>query len=368
MYKVLFVDNSNYFTGAFKSMLQIAGNAKETDYVFCMPESSKATILLKNKGYTVYPINFREINKSFSIVIYPLFLLINTVKLLRIVKQERIQIVHMNDMYNLLGVVLKVFYPKIIVVYHARLVKNSYIKPIYSLLVWLLKKNVNKIIAVSEAVKKDFGAPNNLDVVYDALNVCTSDSSLCDENNDDKLTILYMANFVPGKGHLDALEALSYIIIKNPEIKILMVGNVIESSENYYHQVLECVKERQLDNHVTIKTDIISTEEIYRSADIFLNLSRSESFSFTTLEALCQAAAVIASDVGGIPELFEDGEGGILVEVGNIPMIVEALEKLISDKGLRDSVRLRGQQYAREKFSLSRQTHQIQAIYESLLA
>ena len=82
--------------------------------------------------------------------------------------------------------------------------------------------------------------------------------------------------------------------------------------------------------------DIDELKHIYRVCDIFVMPSYTEGVPRTVLEAMSNGLAVVATRVGGIPEVVEDNGSGIIVERRNVDELKNALRKLILDRSLRE--------------------------------
>ncbi len=103
------------------------------------------------------------------------------------------------------------------------------------------------------------------------------------------------------------------------------------------------------------------------SIDIFVMSSRSESFPNALLEAMACGCCVIGSDVGGIPELIEDGQSGLLFRSGDAADLSEKLASVLSDTALRRRLASNAAARAAHKFSMEQAVARIEHIYTSLL-
>lgn len=109
-------------------------------------------------------------------------------------------------------------------------------------------------------------------------------------------------------------------------------------------------------------------EPIFKSWDILAMPSLTEAFPMAALEAMGHGLPIIATNVGGLPELVEDGRTGYLVPPSNHQALAKALRALIVDTKLRQEMGAAGCRRVRESFSVDRMVAQTTAIYESLLA
>ena len=170
---ILIVDNSNDLTGAFKSIRAMTVALKgDFNFFYCLPKNSTLANELRSANVQVITLPFLEIQKSARIILYLPYLIYNTIRIISYCKKNKIEILHINDLYNMCGVLAKMFNPSIRLIYHVRLMRNSYVRAMYTFFAKRIAKRADTIVAVSEAVKKDLsdlGIESAL--IYDALTV-----------------------------------------------------------------------------------------------------------------------------------------------------------------------------------------------------
>jgi glycosyltransferase involved in cell wall biosynthesis len=107
--------------------------------------------------------------------------------------------------------------------------------------------------------------------------------------------------------------------------------------------------------------------DILRAADIFTLPSQYEGNPMSVMEAMAAGLPVVASRVGGIPELVEDEQMGMLIPVDSEPCLVQAFQALISNAPLRQQMGQAALQRARERFDIRNTVRQYESLYETLL-
>jgi L-malate glycosyltransferase len=105
---------------------------------------------------------------------------------------------------------------------------------------------------------------------------------------------------------------------------------------------------------------------VLASLDISVLLSSSESLSNSILESMAAGVPVVATAVGGTPELVKDGETGFLIPLGDKQKLVETLVRLVRDPALRVQCSARSRQFARERFHISEVSRRFEQLYLSL--
>jgi glycosyltransferase involved in cell wall biosynthesis len=107
--------------------------------------------------------------------------------------------------------------------------------------------------------------------------------------------------------------------------------------------------------------------EVLAAADIFVLASHSEGNPLSLMEAMAAGLPVVATAVGGVPELIADRASGLLVTPGNVDGLVAAMLKLLQDEETRWMMAAAAAHYAKEAFSASRMAQGYMELYERLL-
>jgi glycosyltransferase involved in cell wall biosynthesis len=145
-------------------------------------------------------------------------------------------------------------------------------------------------------------------------------------------------------------------------MKLLIVGSgeLFPDIENQRQQLgisEDCVLE-------PAKVEVV---DWLRAMDIFVLSSDSESFPNALLEAMACGCCVVGSNVGGVPELIQDGENGLLFRSGDVNDLVAKLTGVIQSRELRDRLGSNAARTARESFSIGIAVRKTESLYEELL-
>ncbi len=106
----------------------------------------------------------------------------------------------------------------------------------------------------------------------------------------------------------------------------------------------------------------------YAALDAFLLPSGNEGTPVTAIEALAAARPVVATRVGGLPDVVRDGTDGFLTEVGDVDALVDALERLARDPEQRAAMGAQARERVIERYAVERLVDDVDALYRSLLA
>lgn len=362
---ILIIDNSTAFTGAFKCALSEAELlSEEHRFVFVLNSNSSLIQLLREKGITVYTLPMVEIKRSVGVLLlYPFALLRNTFSLLNIIRKEKVDIMQVNDFYNLLGVMSKIFGFKGKLLTYVRFLPNVMPGPLRKLWVNCGLRYSHRVIAVSDAVLNQLPEHTKAVRVYDPAQL-TEKIPEKDYAVNDTISILYLANYIQGKGQDAALEAFAQAYQKNDSIKLTFMGGDmgLEKNKEFKHKLELRTQELELGNVVQFTPFNSNVEQSIKDADIVLNFSEAESFSMTCLEAAFYGTTLIASRCGGPEEIIEHGRTGITVPVKDINAMRDAILTLAADTELRKQYAEAGKEYVRNKFNIETYKRQMRQI------
>lgn len=173
-----------------------------------------------------------------------------------------------------------------------------------------------------------------------------------------------VAMFRGSKGHDLLLEAFEHLRLTFPEARLLLVGDGIRRQ-----WVESLARERGLVGSVTFTGFREDVPDLLSAMDCFVLAStRTEGVPQSLLQALAAGVPVVASAVGGIPEVIEDGATGLLVPPGDSKALAEAIRAVLTDP---QSARRRaeaGRALVSEKFSRARAVERLTTLYRELIA
>lgn len=365
--RILIVENSLAYTGAYKSIKSIIDSlSKEFNFYWILPKGSKIiTNDLENLNY----LNFIEIGKNWKILIYLPFLFWNSIKMLRIIRKNEIKILHINDLYNLTGILVKLLYPKIKLIYHIRLLSNSYLGMLYKWFVYLIIRYADQVICVSEIVSRQLPDSRTKIIIYDSLPGKEKYPPKNEIKKTEVIKILYIGNLIKGKGQDLALKAFSKAIKIKEDLTLTFVGGNMnkQKNNNYYKYLNSLAIKLNVDKYINFLHFNSDIEELIKKYDIVLNLSESESFSMVCLEALYYGTPLIASNSGGPKELFENGKSGILVPNKDPDAAAEAIANLAKNDELRYLLSIEGKKFVKQKFDMKASSLRLRNVYNRLL-
>lgn len=245
-------------------------------------------------------------------------------------------------------------------------------------LTWFfLKYFCGKIIAVSENARqfyiKHWGAPGNkIITLYNGINLSHfKESTMLDVVEkkrslnlpSDGILFTTVAVLREPKGIQYMLKAVPEILKKEPNFYYLVVGD-----GNHAGHLKEITRSLKIEEHVIFTGQRTDIREILAISDAFVLPTLTEALPTVLIEAMAAQKAIIASTVGGIPEMVIEGVNGLLVQPGNSTQLEKACIQLAQDKVLRDMMGKQGYGIAFNKFNLDTLIRNLSNEYEEAIA
>lgn len=309
-------------------------------------------------------------------------------KLIRVMKENNIKIVHTHLWgANLWGrIAAKIAnIPVVIATEHNTDIWKS---NIYFTLDKLLSYCCDKIIAVSESVKEFYVGkginPRKIEVVYNGIMIegpqshpsttafdklrallgasQTPESILKQEFGirNDEMVLAIIGRLVPQKGHKYLFEALS-LLNGYCKIKLLVIGDgPLKEDLQSTARALQ-LKDKAI--FTGLRKDVL---DLLKITDIVILPSLREGLPIIALEAMASKLPVIATKVGGNPEVIVDNHTGILIPSQNTVALVKAIERLAKDKALRAHLGENGYTRLKEHFSAEKMVQATEGLYQKI--
>jgi N-acetyl-alpha-D-glucosaminyl L-malate synthase BshA len=175
---------------------------------------------------------------------------------------------------------------------------------------------------------------------------------------DEQVLLIHSSNLRPVKRIDLLLETVAHLKkARGESFKLLVLAG------SCFAPFVEVVRRLGLENSIIVRENITDIEDYVQAADIGVYTSASESFCLSILEGMFFSCPSVSTSVGGIPEVIEDGESGLLVASGNSLDLAAAIDRLIEDKRLRLKLGSSAKAQARQKFSAEVIVPQYEALY-----
>jgi sugar transferase (PEP-CTERM/EpsH1 system associated) len=295
-------------------------------------------------------------------------------KLANLLKKERIQILHLHNstafFYGVIaGKVAGV--PAIVYTEHARDVFPNVRVKIADKILSLF---TDKVIVVADFLKKNLVRyerfnPSKIMTIYNGIDEARF--RLKKEPAEIKRElgipafnriIGIVARLDPIKNHKSLITAMHTVIKEFPSTALLIIGDGPLRDE-----LVSFVRERRLEEHIKflgIRNDV---PRLLSVLDIFVLCSVSEGLPLTLLEAMAAGKPIIATNVGGIPEVVDHNSNGLLIPPDDTEALSDAIVELLRDREKAGKLGMMAKRKFESNFSLSTMVKKYEEVYDSLL-
>lgn len=212
--------------------------------------------------------------------------------------------------------------------------------------------------SIGNIIESFVGKRNNIRILYNPCPIISDNKNIYVKEKQ----ILFSGTLSEGKGYHILIEAFAIISKKYPEWKIVFAGDG------------EIQKANKLAEEFGIKqqcmflgwVDGAVKDKVFRETSIFCLPSYAEGFPMAVLEAWAYGLPVIATPVGGIPDVGIDGENMLLFNPGDVEKLSKQLDLLISNDVLRSKIEIESQKFAKYEFNMQTINKQLGGIYKEL--
>lgn len=194
-------------------------------------------------------------------------------------------------------------------------------------------------------LKKEFGLEEDVKIVLTAGRIITGSKNMLKE-----------------KGMINLIEAFSRLSPRFPKMRLLIgvakaTDNLKEEFANAYEMLLGYIKIHNIEDKTIVKMfELDQMPNIYRSTDILvLPAEKNETLGQIFIEAMACGLPVIGAKTGGMPEIISDTYNGFLVQPNDPIILAQKIERILTDKALRNRFIRAGHKTVEEKFTGEKQ-------------
>ena len=241
----------------------------------------------------------------------------------------------------------------------------------------VLLRRRDRVVAVGEAVRQalihnEGIAPGRVDVIYNGIPLERFDLRLTTSQRmairteiglePDDLMLIQVARLDYLKDHATAIRTVERLVSRKGNARLVLVGEGPERAT-----IENLVRDRGLEGHVKflgLRTDV---PRLLAAADIALLTSISEGIPLTLIEAMAAGLPVVATRVGGVPEVVVDGETGLLAPAGDDRALAELVCRLVATPDLLDRPRRQGTRAARSRYFREPDARRYRRVYGEML-
>jgi glycosyltransferase involved in cell wall biosynthesis len=179
-------------------------------------------------------------------------------------------------------------------------------------------------------------------------------------------TIVLVGRLSSAKGQNTAIDATALLAAQGRRVVLELVGDVFRGYEAVRDQLREQAERLGVADRVVFTGFVADPTAAYLRADVVVVPSLIESFGMVAVEACAQARPVVASSIGGLPEVVVDGSTGLLIPPRDPQALAAAVATLLDDPALARRLAVAGAERVRSEFSFEHMARGICAAVEAL--
>jgi glycosyltransferase involved in cell wall biosynthesis len=311
-----------------------------------------------------------------SVAIWLMFFFPAVVLLSRVIRRYRAEVVHVNGILNLqVALAAKIAGAKLVL--HVNDVRDlGLLKPP---LRFLLLRLSDWVVMASAAAWNNWlgdgcGEPANVSVLYPPVDtqVFHPDQNGVEAKRelgigpDDKVVGI-VGNMNPVKGYEVFLTAAEMTRDMVPGVRFLIVGQTLDTQVGYWHSVQSLLQSLGLEKDVVLAGKRTDVAWMMSAMDVFVLTSRFEAAPIVLLEAAACGKPIVATRVGGVPELVSEGETAILVPPDDPGSVAEAVVRLLNNAEEARRIGASGRQWVVSRFDVAICAEKHEEVYRRLV-
>ena len=253
--------------------------------------------------------------------------------------------------------------PKVILTVHSFVFDERVPRHKRIIVSWIerrLLRYTDRIVAVSNALKEEMVSQMRLraekiQVIYNGITF----SEPTEPKVHVGVKVGTVARLAPQKGVDHFLRAAAIVRERFPQAKFFVVGD--GPNKYWLDAIAQQLRVKDCVEFMGFRKDAL---QIVAGWDVFVLASTHETFGLALVEAMSQCVPVVASNVGGIPEIVNGETTGLLADVGDAEDFADKICRLLEDKELAERLALAGNEFVRASFTAERMVAEVQNLYQ----
>ena len=358
--RVLFAAVDSAWAGAQAQMLELAAGLDRTRWEPVVLTSGQGGLVrrARDAGIRTHVIPFGLVRRGFPFVD---FYLAGPLFLRRLLRRERIAIVHAHDPHSPLALAPAAGRLGIPLVSHIHDLDQR----------WVTRRSLaalararSAIVGVSDAavrwavargakasqVRRIHNGVHLAPIPHDARAGVRRELGLAEHD----VAVALVGRLVPRKGQADAIRAFAEPALADPRVRLFLVGGAAAPEREYEAMLRALVSSLALVGRVTFLGERTDAPALLAGMDLSMVPARREAFGRMVIEGLHAGTPLVAYDDGALPELVRHGVEGLIVPAGDVGALASGVAQLAGDTPLRArtsaSARVRAREFTHERF------------------
>ena len=293
--------------------------------------------------------------------------------IIKLIKKHQVHILHCHDpKTDFFGMLLKLLFPKLILITTMHgLFKTTKKSAFYIVVDFCALKMFHNVITVSKKLEqtvKKYGI-SRTHLIHNAIDaeewqpIYPPDPDLFTPKDPNSFIIGYSGRISKEKGPLDFVRVAHIVLQNNNHCEFVVAGEgpLTESMQDLARKLGIIQK-----FHFLGQVKSSRMYSLYQKLDLLLSTSHTEGFPNNILEASAMFVPVVATKVGGVGEVIENGYNGFLSDKGDVHSLAQQVLTLKRNQELAEQFRCRGREVVTKRFSFSERAHRLEEVYEEL--
>ncbi len=180
---------------------------------------------------------------------------------------------------------------------------------------------------------------------------------------EDTLLVGTVGELTPLKGQEEFLRAASEVMQQHPDAHFIIAGLDHSGGNKHRARIDELIAELNLSERVRVIGWLDDLAQLYCGLDVFVSASHTESFGLAMAEAMASSTPVVATETEGAREIIQSGETGLLVPIGDIAKLANAISRLLQAEAERVRLGTAAQQAVSSRLGVARMIAETEEIY-----
>lgn len=230
-----------------------------------------------------------------------------------------------------------------------------------------------RVIAISEVIGRhmvhDFGVPADIvRVIPRSVDLSKFQITRADKASDAPKVITMIGRITPLKGHPYFLKAMSLVVRQMPNVKVQIIGDAPPKKKSYKDELVMLTKRLGLSAHVEFLGNRRDIPQLLAHSDcLVLSTVTQEAFGRVILEAQAAGVPVVATKVGGVVEIIDDGKTGLLVMPKDPEGMAKAVIRILQDPHLSARMVEQSQKRIDERYTIRHMAEATINVYKEVL-
>ena len=353
--RILYLDTETFWRGGQEQLFSLMVGIRERGYAVELAAPLRSPLVNRAGEAGITTHNFSQRSELSLRAVW---------RLARILRLRKVDVIHYNTPRSLLAGKLAALLSGVSILVASRRVNFPLRFPFSRVKYnWFLDRVVTVSKSIQRTLVQGGVRPERVTVIYEGVDLPSIDqlppTSVLPEKSG--LVVGVVAHLSPEKGHLTVLKAAARLRERFPDVTYVFVGGGERRP-----MLEEWARALNVADRVLFTGFRKDSDAMMREFDVFCLASLSEGLSSARLAAMAQTLPVVATRVGGIPELVSDGSTGLLVPAGRPEELAEALARVLSSSSLRRRMRAAGRQRVARHFTLERKLDETERLYLEL--